>query len=104
MEIFWPVLIIIFFVIVFLKRKSQLGKTWDGPLSATVLIEGKMLTCNHCEHTKFSKVEGLLTTTWITFFFSPFWNRSASCFVCKKCRHVHWFIEPKEEANITRTD
>jgi len=84
------------------KKKSQLGKTWDGPLTAIVVIKEKELQCSHCSHNQFSKVEGLLTTTWVTLFRFPFWNKSASCFVCKNCGFVHWFLQPKEKADVKR--
>lgn len=84
------------------KRKKQVGETWSGPLSATVVIQDKELHCQHCGHHKFNKREGMLTTTWVTFFRFAFWNQSAPCYVCKNCGFVHWFVQPKEKAEVVR--
>jgi len=102
--LFFLIVLIIIWGITFYKKRSQLGTTWEGPIEATVVIKEKELKCAHCQHNRFSKVEGLLTTTWVTLFRFPFWNKSCACFVCKNCGFVHWFREPKEKANIQRTD
>lgn len=94
-----PLIILLFTSI---KRNRQVGKTWNGLLSATVLIQDKELHCTHCGHNKFQKREGMLTTTWVTFFRCAFWNQSVPCYVCKNCRFIHWFLEPKEKVEIVR--
>jgi len=96
------IILAIFLLITYSKKKRQLGKIWDGPVSATVTIKEEGLQCTHCGHNKFDKREGLLTTTWVMLFNFAFWNESASCFVCKKCGFVHWFVSPEEEAKIER--
>ncbi len=101
--IFYIAFIAFFPVITFLKKRSQLGKTWCEPVEAAVTIKNKKLQCSHCGHDKFSKREGLLNTTWVMFFRFGFWNRSASCFVCQDCGFVHWFVSPDEKAEIQRT-
>lgn len=90
------------FFLTFRKKQKQVGKMWDGPLSATVTVQDKELHCAHCGHHKFKKREGLLNTTWVTFFQFPFWNQSAPCYVCSNCGYVHWFLSPKEKADILR--
>ena len=102
--IIYLTLILGFFIILVFKKRNQVGKTWDGPIGAEVTIGDKILTCSHCGHNKFSKREGLLTTTWITLFLSPFWNRSARCFHCKNCGYLHWFIRSEEKAEIERSN
>ena len=84
-------------LITLIKKKKQLGKTWNIPNEKSVIIKDKKLTCPHCQNDQFSKVEGLLTTSWVTFFHFAFWNRSASCFVCSKCASVQWFLSPEEK-------
>ena len=84
-------------LITLIKKKRQLGKTWNVLHERAVLIQDKKLTCPHCQNDQFSKVEGLLTTSWVTFFHLAFWNRSASCFVCSKCNNAQWFLSPKEK-------
>src|SRR3989344_40072 len=89
-------------IITFCKKKKQLGVTWDIPLTSTIEIHGKELKCSHCQGTQFSKREGLLTTTWVSFFRLAFWNRSASCFICQNCKFAHWFLSPCEKTQIKR--
>lgn len=91
------------FIITLMKKRSQLGQTWGGPVSAQVTIKDKILVCNHCGNDQFSKREGLLVTSWIVFFFrTQYWNRSARCFQCKNCGCVHWFVINKEQAKFHR--
>lgn len=99
-DIFLIGAIVIIFFITCRKKAKQLGKMWDKPLSATVVIQDKELHCAHCGHDKFKKREGLLTTTWATFFRLAFWNQSAPCYVCTHCGNVHWFLSPEEKAEI----
>lgn len=99
--LFWG-FVIVGFIITFIKKRSQVGKTWSGGVGAKVTIKEKVLKCSHCGHDRFSKREGLVTTSWITFIFrSQFWNQSARCFQCKSCGFLHWFVDCKEEAEIT---
>ena len=101
METFWGLgLILLFFILVFYKKKKQVGKTWDGCVSAKVTIKDKLLNCSHCGHEKFGKREGLINTTWVTFFRFTFLNKGARCFVCKNCGFIHWFVDVEEKAEM----
>jgi len=93
--LFIPVLLP--FIITAIKKKRQLGKVWSGPLSASLFIAGKPLSCKHCGHVKFQKREGILVTSWVDFFGFSFWNHSGSCYSCIDCGHIEWFVSPKEE-------
>ncbi len=93
---------VISLIIVILKKKKQLGKIWEEPVHATVSIKDKNLKCSHCGHEKFSKREGLLTTSWLMLFRISFWNYSAPCYSCQNCGFLHWFIRPEEKANFIR--
>ncbi len=62
-SIIWLIFPAVTWGITFHKKRSQLGKTWEGPLAATVVIKDKELQCSHCGHNQFSKAEGLLATT-----------------------------------------
>ena len=84
-------------LITLVKKKKQLGRTWRYPEISKITIQDKELKCAHCANDQFSKVEGLLTTSWVTFFHLAYWNRSASCFICSNCKNVHWFLSPKEK-------
>lgn len=94
------VLSIIILISIFLKKRDQIGKTWSGPYSAKVTIKDVQLVCHHCKHDKFSKREGLIATSFVILFHFGFWNRSGACFVCKNCGYTHWFIDPKEKAEM----
>ncbi len=102
----WLFLFVLLFVIsptfIFIKKRNQIGKTWWGPVQATVSIKNKTLNCSHCGHDKFDKREGILNTSWVMFFRFGFWNRSASCFICRDCGFLHWFVSPDEKAKIQR--
>lgn len=87
-------------IITFIKRRRQVGKTWCKPVHATVLIKDKQLQCTHCGQDKFSKREGLLATSIVSFFRMSFWNYSAPCYICQNCGCVHWFVSPEEKADI----
>jgi hypothetical protein len=90
-------LMLVPFIITAIKKKRQLGKTWAGPLSATLQIAGKELSCRHCGQNKFQKREGILVTSWVALFHFQFWNQSAACYTCIRCGGVEWFVLPKED-------
>jgi len=92
--VFWPTIIIIFWLITLIKKKKQLGKSFSDPKK--IKVKGKELSCFACGNNTFSKREALLNTTWILFFKFGFWNRSSACYVCSKCSHIHWFVESKD--------
>lgn len=56
--------LIIPMLITYIKKRVQLGQTWEYPVESPVRIEEKMLTCPHCGNSKFSKREGLMNTSW----------------------------------------
>ena len=91
--VFWPAIIIIFWLITLIKKKKQLGKSWCG--ITKIKVKDKELSCYACGNDTFSKREALLNTTWILFFKFGFWNRSSACYVCSQCSHIHWFVESK---------
>jgi len=102
MSTFIPILLwIVILMIPFLKRKYQLGQTWDKDFQTEVYIKNKKLQCSHCGNDKFSKREGLLNTTWVSFFRFGWLNYSASCFVCQNCGLIKWFVKPKEKINTS---
>jgi hypothetical protein len=95
------ILALIFMIIVFVKKRRQVGKLWsNGGSTAIVEVENKKLQCTHCGHDHFRKREGLLATTWVAFFHFTFWNESARCFVCTNCGFVHWFLTRTEKADL----
>lgn len=71
------------------KKRKQYGPREYGTFEAW--IKGKQLVCSHCEGNRFSKREGLINTTFLSFFFYSAFNRSATCYVCTSCSQLHWF-------------
>ena len=90
------VLLPIILLIVFFKRKSQLGKTWRGPISAKVELSDILLICRHCNSDVFFKREALIHTSFIQLFFWSSLNQSGSAYECTRCGCIHWFSRPKE--------
>jgi hypothetical protein len=72
------------------KRKTQFG----SPRSQVrVFMSERPLHCHVCEGNVFQKREGLLNTTWVTFFKLDSLNESAHCLACNSCGYVHWFAQ-----------
>ena len=85
------------FLITAIKKRRQVGGLWSGPVSAELHISGNKLSCKHCGYTKFQKREGILATSWVSFFRFSCWNQSAACYTCTRCGHIEWFVRNKEE-------
>ena len=64
--------------------------------SQRVTIAGKTLVCEICGHDRFWQRHAQLNTAVATFFHFDFLNASATCIVCEKCGHIHWFLPPRE--------
>ncbi len=59
-------------------------------------ILDRPLKCAFCGQTTFWKRESQLHTKLLTFFELEWMNKTATCYVCSHCGHVHWFIPPEE--------
>ena len=94
------IIFIVLILIVYFKKRQQVGMTWSGPVLAKIKIADQYLKCHVCSHEYFYKREALLNTSIIMFFHFGFLNRSAVCFRCQKCGYLHWFVNPKEKAEI----
>src|SRR5688572_15419750 len=70
------------------KRKTQFGVRVHH---AKVYAGNQALRCHVCEGDTFYKREGLLNTTWASFFKLDPLNESAHCVVCEACGYAHWF-------------
>ncbi|OYU56357.1 MAG: hypothetical protein CFE25_03710 [Chitinophagaceae bacterium BSSC1] len=58
----------------------------------TVEVKGKELVCPICSNNYFWTRSAQLNTSAATFFGLDWANRSATCFVCSECTHIHWFL------------
>jgi hypothetical protein len=70
------------------KRKTQFG---GRAHHVRVYAGDRELFCHVCEGNMFYKREGLINTTWATFFKLDPLNESAHCVVCETCGYAHWF-------------
>lgn len=70
------------------KRKTQFGAPQHH---VRVYTGDRELRCQLCQGSVFYKREGLLNTTWATWFKLDPLNESAHCVVCESCGYAHWF-------------
>jgi hypothetical protein len=56
------------------------------------VVDGGSLKCTVCQHTKFWSRKAQLNTSVATFFGFDWLNRTATCYVCERCKYVHWFL------------
>ena len=75
------------------KNLRQVGPGRDA---ARLSVRGVPLSCQVCGNETFYNREGLVNTTWLTFFKLAWLNRSAHCVVCESCGYMHWFITPHD--------
>ncbi|MCB1077884.1 MAG: DNA-binding protein [Verrucomicrobiae bacterium] len=61
------------------------------------LVNGIPLRCGHCRGSFFRRRSAQLNTPGMTFFDLEWLNKSAEDFVCTKCQHLEWFLDPKVE-------
>ena len=59
-----------------------------------VRVAGVDLTCQVCRHDEFWHREAQLNTAVASFFDFDWANATASCYVCDRCGHIHWFLDP----------
>lgn len=67
------------------------GKQDETP-PAPVQVAGKALSCVVCGHGTFKTLEGQLNTKAMSLMDLDWLNPSATCHVCSRCGHVHWFL------------
>lgn len=66
------------------------GKKAKGPQRYN-LPHGQMLVCLVCRGEFFHRRRYKLNTTGMEFLDLAWANEDATCLVCVKCRHIHWF-------------
>ncbi len=62
-------------------------------LPKPVSVKGKKLKCNVCEHDQFTYRPSQLNTAGMSMLGLDWANKTAHCYVCKNCTHIHWFLE-----------
>lgn len=67
----------------------------EDPRDTRVRRADKNLLCQFCGHDRFRWRNGLMNTPGMTFFNLDWANKSADCFICKRCGYVHWFMAGK---------
>ena len=56
-------------------------------------VNGRPLTCPHCQGTSFRHKHILLNTAGMSFFDLDWLNKSADTFACTTCGRIEWFTE-----------
>ena len=69
----------------------------DEPTTVDVL--GQPLHCYACTYDRFWQRSALLNTTLSTLFEFDWLDSSATCCVCVRCGHIHWFVPQPEGAS-----
>ena len=59
---------------------------------ATVDVLGRGLNCYACGYDRFWQRSAQLNTALATFFNFDWLDSSATCCVCARCGHIHWFL------------
>ncbi len=70
---------------------SLFDKTEEKVPEPAYILE-KPLTCGFCGHTRFWRREAQLHTKLLSFFDLEWMNKTAACYVCERCGHIHWFL------------
>jgi len=63
-----------------------------------IRIKGKQLQCSHCGGVLFSTRDAQLNTSFMTLLGLDWLNTSADVFVCRRCGHLEWFLELKDQS------
>lgn len=66
----------------------------DEPTTVEVL--GRPLRCYVCEYDNFWHRNVQLNTGLATFFNFDWIDPSATCCICARCGHIHWFLPQRE--------
>jgi len=64
----------------------------DGKSTDRFTVNGMVVECSHCKHTRFDVREAQLNTAGATFFNLDWANASATVLVCKQCGKLEWFL------------
>jgi hypothetical protein len=63
----------------------------------TVEVVGRSLHCYACEYDLFWQRSAQLNTALATLFSFDWTDPSATCCICARCGHIHWFL-PRQAA------
>ena len=69
----------------------------DEPTTVEVL--GRPLHCYACEYDRFWQRSAQLNTALATFSASTGLDPSATCCICARCGHIHWFLPQQAGAS-----
>lgn len=74
----------------------------DEPTTVDVL--GWSLNCYVCTYDLFRQRSAQLNTGLSTLFEFDWLDPSATCCVCARCGHIHWFLPQQESASATQAE
>ena len=63
---------------------------------------GKIVSCQQCGNTRFSKSKAQLNTKDMTLWGLDYFDKSAKTLRCQKCGFIHWF--GKSPVNLTLSE
>jgi hypothetical protein len=66
---------------------------------ATVDVLGRPLHCYACEYDLFWQRSAQLNTALATLFSFDWLDSSATCCICARCGHIHWFLPQQDSAS-----
>jgi uncharacterized protein len=69
----------------------------------TYQLQGKVVTCPHCQNDQFDEGSALLNTAGMTFIHLDWANRSATILACKRCGQIQWFLQQPEKVSSEST-
>lgn len=55
------------------------------------LFDGQQLACTVCGNELFTKSSFKLNTSGMEILDLGWANKNATCLICSRCRHIHWF-------------
>lgn len=62
-----------------------------------IVVAGRTLTCAHCGGDRFDSRSAKLNTTFFEMFDLAWANRTATCYVCRTCSRIDWFLSPQTD-------
>ena len=71
---------------------------------ATVEVLGRPLHCYACEYDRFWQRSAQLNTALATLFSFDWLDPSATCCICARCGHIHWFLPQREGASAAEAE
>ncbi len=91
-------------MVAFFKKYARAAKSAAKALAAsrrihTYQLQGKIVTCPHCQNDQFDEGTALFNTAGMTFLNLDWANRSGTILACQKCGQVQWFLQKPDHVD-----